>query len=432
MKIILLQDILEMLSENEAFDLSINDKRVPLEYQLEYNLQLCAELNAKKKNLENYLRKLEKSRNQVIRSLGKDSYVTVRIIIRTLLVVFSNSKDLRFLNLAIKIADKSTNYVADRKIKNSLENLKKSLIMFFEHEVCTKSELDETNDYKLTNKVITSPIQSLTQLQCKVAPNTSVIIFCPNPKSSYTLSVIELLKRKNFKIEAVIVKKLFNKQRILKELRRDGKRLLHKVYRKLILSDSLRIDEKGRNLSDVVSELEIDSKSVYEWCKKNSIRVIKCNDFNEIETVEKLEKLQYQFGVFTGGGILSTELLSTALNGILNCHAGILPYYRGMDVIEWPVLLNDAENIGSTVHFMSSGVDEGDIILGYRIGKTLDIKSARYELESHWPYLQVLALINYLNDGEVEKQRFDSGIQFYVMHQSVFDCALRLSKRRYK
>ena len=103
-----------------------------------------------------------------------------------------------------------------------------------------------------------------------------------------------------------------------------------------------------------------------------------------------------------------------------------------MDVIEWPVLLNDAENIGSTVHFMSSGVDEGDIILGYRIGKTLDIKSARYELESHWPYLQVLALINYLNDGEVEKQRFDSGIQFYVMHQSVFDCALRLSKRRYK
>ena len=45
--------------------------------------------------------------------------------------------------------------------------------------------------------------------------------------------------------------------------------------------------------------------------------------------------------IFTGGGILGQPLLETARVGILNCHAGILPKYRGMDVIEWPVLLGN-------------------------------------------------------------------------------------------
>ena len=42
-------------------------------------------------------------------------------------------------------------------------------------------------------------------------------------------------------------------------------------------------------------------------------------------------------------------------------HGG-LPLYRGMDVVEWPILMNDFDNIGVTTHFMENGVDTGDIL----------------------------------------------------------------------
>ena len=44
----------------------------------------------------------------------------------------------------------------------------------------------------------------------------------------------------------------------------------------------------------------------------------------------------------------------------INCHMGILPKYREMDVVEWPFLLGD-KNVG-TCHIMDSGVDTGDIL----------------------------------------------------------------------
>ena len=36
--------------------------------------------------------------------------------------------------------------------------------------------------------------------------------------------------------------------------------------------------------------------------------------------------------------------------------------YRGMDVVEWPLLYKDFNNIGVTLHFMAKGVDTGDIL----------------------------------------------------------------------
>ena len=48
--------------------------------------------------------------------------------------------------------------------------------------------------------------------------------------------------------------------------------------------------------------------------------------------------------------------------GVLNCHMGILPKYRGMDVVEWPFLENDRLNVGITCHLMDKGIDTGDIL----------------------------------------------------------------------
>ncbi len=47
--------------------------------------------------------------------------------------------------------------------------------------------------------------------------------------------------------------------------------------------------------------------------------------------------------------------------GVINCHAGKLPFYRGRNVLNW-ALINDEREFGVTVHFVDDGVDTGDII----------------------------------------------------------------------
>ena len=60
--------------------------------------------------------------------------------------------------------------------------------------------------------------------------------------------------------------------------------------------------------------------------------------------------------------IFRPMLLEAAPLGFLNLHAGMLPFYRGRNVINW-ALINGEREIGVTVHFLDQGVDTGDILL---------------------------------------------------------------------
>ena len=48
--------------------------------------------------------------------------------------------------------------------------------------------------------------------------------------------------------------------------------------------------------------------------------------------------------------------------GIINCHAGKLPFYRGRNILNW-ALINGESEFGVTTHFVDEGIDTGDIIL---------------------------------------------------------------------
>ncbi len=60
--------------------------------------------------------------------------------------------------------------------------------------------------------------------------------------------------------------------------------------------------------------------------------------------------------------ILRRPFLDTARLGVLNCHAGKLPDYRGRNVINWALINNEPE-IGLTVHYVDEGIDTGDIVV---------------------------------------------------------------------
>jgi methionyl-tRNA formyltransferase len=59
--------------------------------------------------------------------------------------------------------------------------------------------------------------------------------------------------------------------------------------------------------------------------------------------------------------IFQKEIISATKCGIVNCHAGKLPFYRGRNILNW-VLINDEKEFGITTHYIDEGIDTGDII----------------------------------------------------------------------
>ncbi len=60
--------------------------------------------------------------------------------------------------------------------------------------------------------------------------------------------------------------------------------------------------------------------------------------------------------------IFRARLIDATPHGIINCHAGALPFYRGRNPLNW-ALINGEHSFGITVHFIDEGIDTGDVIL---------------------------------------------------------------------
>ena len=249
--------------------------------------------------------------------------------------------------------------------------------------------------------------------------NKKIIVFSPNPESYWTTSVCELLIRKGITIEAVFVKK-FTLKRFLGEFNRDGFRLVNKIFKKLILKKHAY----SKNTSNVISyrnKKNITLKNVNNL-RKNGVSVFYVNDLNSKFVESKLKLINPYLCVFTGGGLIRENILNNSGVGVINCHMGILPKYRGMDVVEWPILLNDFNNLGITVHFMDKGVDTGDIIKTYKVKPQANdsIKTLRERFEPHIIEKMTETIDEYIR-GKLKRQKqndFD-GKQFFIMHDTL-------------
>ena len=80
---------------------------------------------------------------------------------------------------------------------------------------------------------------------------------------------------------------------------------------------------------------------------------------------------------------------------MINIHPSLLPKYKGLDTHQRAIAAGDAE-AGCTVHWVSAGVDEGEIIAQAVVpilpGDTADSLAARILPEEHRLYPQALAL----------------------------------------
>lgn len=85
-------------------------------------------------------------------------------------------------------------------------------------------------------------------------------------------------------------------------------------------------------------------------------------DINAAETLNLFKSLDPDIVVQGDvGGIIKGDLIGLPRVGILNCHPGLLPQYRGCTCVEW-ALYND-DPVGTTCHFITEKIDWGEILI---------------------------------------------------------------------
>jgi Methionyl-tRNA formyltransferase len=125
----------------------------------------------------------------------------------------------------------------------------------------------------------------------------------------------------------------------------------------------LLIQDKTINIKFICVRYDTLDETLKKYSDKYKIDYLKDKNINSKEFVFKLK--EYNCDLFVSmsfNQIFKKEIIDISKLGIINCHAGKLPFYRGRNVLNW-VLINDEKEFGITVHYIDEGIDTGDIIM---------------------------------------------------------------------
>jgi methionyl-tRNA formyltransferase len=244
-----------------------------------------------------------------------------------------------------------------------------------------------------------------------------VLILSPNPFSLYTLSVMQLCLRLNIPIAGLLLRS-FTPSRFIAEFRRDGFSLLRKIWRKLILRADENPDSSPLSLSQLLKGLGNTEGDVRKLAQAHNIPVMSAAEWNTEDVATWVKKQSPQIELFTGGGMTRASLQSCFPIGILNVHMGHLPGYKGMDVVQAPVLEGRRNNVGATVHIMDEGLDTGPIIqrLNFNPDPCNSLGTLRNEISGLMPVISIDSALG-LSSGRLTPQpQIKGGRQYYFIH----------------
>jgi folate-dependent phosphoribosylglycinamide formyltransferase PurN len=262
-----------------------------------------------------------------------------------------------------------------------------------------------------------------------------VVILAPIDNSPFSRSVAALCQAEpGVEIAGIVIRKILNPARLRSEFRRDGVRLVRKIWKKLVLEsdDGVASDEPG--FDSVAQEAGGGKIRLSTFAKHHNIPCVKVDDHNDERSLTALSRMRPDVVAFTGGGIIRKPLLEASGQGIFNIHMGMLPMYRGMDVVEWPILEKRTESpgLGVTLHFMDLGIDTGPVAFRRRIPIRADdsIERLRKRFEPAMVDL-MLEGIRAVRDEQLplDSQVDGEGRQCFIMHPRFYDEVRRSLER---
>lgn len=130
----------------------------------------------------------------------------------------------------------------------------------------------------------------------------------------------------------------------------------HNAFRSLIVDDTL-------NIKFVTVRYDKQDPILISLAKQYEIPVVIHPNINSDEFLDKISR--YDIDLFVSmsfNQIFKEKTINFPRLKTINCHAGLLPFYRGRNILNW-ALINDEKQFGITVHYVDKGIDTGDIIL---------------------------------------------------------------------
>jgi methionyl-tRNA formyltransferase len=191
---------------------------------------------------------------------------------------------------------------------------------------------------------------------------------------------------------------------------------------------------KARTKSrDQVPDADAQSGTLASWAEERGIPVERHDRLGDPTALEALRSFGPDLALLTGSDIVPAPVLGIPRIGTLNCHYGLLPEYRGMNVAEWAIYQDDP--VGVTVHWVDPGIDTGDIAAQEEIrlepGDDLDAVRAKQQEKSAELMLGVVEAVA-RGESRALPQRPEHGRQYYRMHPAFRSAVERkLSEGRY-
>lgn len=99
-----------------------------------------------------------------------------------------------------------------------------------------------------------------------------------------------------------------------------------------------------------------------ESCGDCAVRRLAPGSLNSPETRSFLKDAGVDTVVVYGTNLIKPPLLTCRPGRMINMHLGLSPYYRGTATNFYPLLNEEPEYVGATIHLLDEGIDSGAIL----------------------------------------------------------------------
>ncbi len=168
--------------------------------------------------------------------------------------------------------------------------------------------------------------------------------------------------KKQLNVVGILVEKEYEASRGIQKLGKalqlitKPRSLLQKIIDDLIVSDHYAVTQKIDQEQFGTESNQVNAEN----CRLIYTEAV--NKINDKVYVNAIREMKPDVIAVSGSSILKEEILSIAPKGVLNLHGGLPQKYRGIWTTLWALFNEEPEYIGGTVHYMSKGIDDGDII----------------------------------------------------------------------
>ncbi|MDX1471489.1 MAG: formyltransferase family protein [Flavobacteriaceae bacterium] len=132
------------------------------------------------------------------------------------------------------------------------------------------------------------------------------------------------------------------------------------------ISDTSELKNKDREFQKKHFEKRDQSELKYFSKKGFPKEVLRLNiphgDINSELNLEILKEMSPDFIVLFGTSIIKEDLLEAFPKKFINLHLGLSPWYRGSATNLFPLIFNEPQFVGATIHLATESIDEGGIL----------------------------------------------------------------------